>query len=125
MDGERGREGGREGGRNKEGKGGRKEERKYKKQTSKGRDKGIRRREGKQRKEGRVWILIQCLRVYAVCLIMVTVASLSPSLFECNVYNLMSNSLQMQVMDNKLFTVDPRKGTLAPGQSKTVILSYR
>ena len=68
---------------------------------------------------------IQCLRVYAVCLIMVTVVSLSPSLFECNVYNLMSNSLQMQVMDNKLFTVDPRKGTLAPGQSKTVILSYR
>ena len=32
---------------------------------------------------------------------------------------------QMQVMDNKLFSIEPRRGKLLPGESHTVSLTYR
>ena len=31
----------------------------------------------------------------------------------------------MQVMDNKLFSIEPRGGKLLPGESHTVTLTYR
>lgn len=33
--------------------------------------------------------------------------------------------LQMRVMDNKLFSIEPRQGQLAPGQEQAISFSYR
>lgn len=31
----------------------------------------------------------------------------------------------MKVMDNKLFTIEPKTGKLAPGECKTVTMTYK
>jgi len=33
--------------------------------------------------------------------------------------------LQLKVMDNKLFTIEPMKGKLCPGETSTVTLTYK
>lgn len=33
--------------------------------------------------------------------------------------------MQMRVMDNKLFTVEPSRGQLAPGQQQAISFSYK
>jgi len=33
--------------------------------------------------------------------------------------------VQLKVMDNKLFSIEPKKGSLAPGESCMVTLSYQ
>ena len=32
---------------------------------------------------------------------------------------------EMKVMDNKLFTIEPKSGKLQPGEQQTIVLSYR